>query len=392
MRTVAILLLFAATLAAQRPPVETAWDLIAKGRRSEAVGLLRQMIKTDPRYVEARLLLGSILMEDGDRSGAIEQLSEAVRLQPKSAEAHNALGEAYTAFGDPKSARPEFEKALAVDPAFAQAHVDLGALLLDEGGGDAAAQHLDRAIQLLGHKPDAAYPLYLRAKIYSEHRDPKKAVSVLEKAVSIRPDFGEAWSDLGEARKATLDDAGALGAFERAAELSPQDAVAQTRLGSKLLEMGRAHDAIPHLEAAARLDSKNQSTLYTLERALLKDGQREQAAAVKQQLAELLYNKDKADQNLVAAIELNNRGAALEKSGDLTGAVEKYRAALALFPEHVGIRTNFAIALLKLGHWDEGISQMREALRREPGNAQLNAALEDALAQARAHGITVSKP
>ena len=48
---------------------------------------------------------------------------------------------------------------------------------------------------------------------------------------------------------------------------------------------------------------------------------------------------------------------------NLEGAVEKYRAALQLFPEHVGIRTNLAVALLKLGQWDEGLAQMREALR-----------------------------
>ena len=34
---------------------------------------------------------------------------------------------------------------------------------------------------------------------------------------------------------------------------------------------------------------------------------------------------------------------------------------------------------------------MREALRREPGNAKIQKALEDAVAQAKAHGIAVGK-
>ena len=88
---------------------------------------------------------------------------------------------------------------------------------------------------------------------------------------------------------------------------------------------------------------------------------------------------------------MNNRGAELEKAGDVRGALEKYRAALELLPDHVGIRVNLAVALLKLGNWEEGISQMREALRREPGNAKLQKALEDALAQAKAHGIVLPK-
>jgi predicted Zn-dependent protease len=88
---------------------------------------------------------------------------------------------------------------------------------------------------------------------------------------------------------------------------------------------------------------------------------------------------------------MNNKGSALEKAGDVRGALEKYRAALDLYPDHVGIRTNLAIALLKLGQWDQGLSQLREALRRDPGNAKLQAALADALAQAKAHGLVTEK-
>ena len=263
---------------------------------------------------------------------------------------------------------------------------------MEAGEAGPALEHLDRAIQLSGKKPDAAYPHYLRAKVYSQRRDSVKAAADLEQAVALQPDFAEAWSDLGETRRAALDDAGALTAFERAVQLSPDDPVAQTRLGSQFLELDRPHEAIPHLREAARLDPKNQSTLNALQLALRKDGQTGEANSVRQRLAELMRERDKADQNLVASIELNNRGAALEKEGDLRGAAEKYRAALALNPEHVGIRVNLAVALLKLGQWEQGIAQMREALRREPGKPEIQKALDDAIAQARAHGIVVPKP
>jgi thioredoxin-like negative regulator of GroEL len=64
-----------------------------------------------------------------------------------------------------------------------------------------------------------------------------------------------------------------------------------------------------------------------------------------------------------------------------------------LNPDHVGIRTNLAVALLKTGRWDEGLSEMREALRRDPGNTVLQKALEDALAQkTRARGTMQPNP
>ena len=86
--------------------MDTAWKLIAGGQRPQAMVLLRDLVKKDPRNVDARLLLGSLLMEDGDRPESIAQLSEAVRLRPQSADAQNALGEAYAASAIPNRRSP----------------------------------------------------------------------------------------------------------------------------------------------------------------------------------------------------------------------------------------------------------------------------------------------
>ena len=377
-------LVCAASLLGQPKPVDAAWALLAKGRRPEAIRLLNDIIKNNPRDADARLLLGSVLQEEGDRDGSIAQLSEAVRLRPRSAEAENALGEAFNAFGDAKAARDPFEKAVALSPRFAQAHVNLASVLLQAGELDRAAQSLDRAIELMGHTRDAADPHYLRAKVATDQGDVRAAAEHLAQAVALRPDFAQAWSDLGDARKTLLDGAGALAAFERAVALAPGDSVAQTRLGSQYLAQGKTDLAVAHLQEAVRLDPANQSTLYLLQRALRAGGRGDEAAQTREKLAELLRDKDKDDQNLVAGLELNKQGAEMEKAGNLSGALEKYRAARKLLPDHNGIRVNLAIALLRLGQWKEGLAELREAVRREPDNAVLKAALDDALAQAPA--------
>jgi predicted Zn-dependent protease len=100
------------------------------------------------------------------------------------------------------------------------------------------------------------------------------------------------------------------------------------------------------------------------------------------ELAKLLREKDKENQNHLNAIRLNNEGAAAEKSGDLRAALEKYREASQLYPDHVGIRVNYAIALLRLGQWTSGLDELHEALSRDPENPDIKKALKDALAQA----------
>lgn len=375
------LIVFCAAVFAQQP-LDRAWQLAASGHRQEAVQVLRGLIEKNPDNGEARLLLGSLLMEAGEKAESIEQLSKAVSLRPKSADAQNALGEAYNKFGDSASAREAFKRAVRLKPDFGIAQLNLAQALIAAGESDGAIGHLDQAIRLLGRTDDAADAHYLRAKIYSAHNDSKQAAAELQQAVAIRPKFAEAWSDLGQARRALVDDAGAIAAFEKAVAANPEGAIAQYRLGAEYLRQNKPHAAIEHLEAAYRLNPTDQSTLNALQMALRQDGRPEEATKVKAQLAELLRQKDTQNQNHLNAIRLNNEGATAEKSGDLRAALEKYQEASQLYPEHAGIRVNYAVALLRLGQWTEGLNQLHEALLRDPENQQIKAALKDALSQA----------
>ena len=85
-----------------------------------------KLVGTDPENADARLLCGSLLMEQGDKAESIEQLSAAVRLRPRSEEAQNALGEAYSKFGERAAARTAFEKAVALKPDYGIAQSNLG--------------------------------------------------------------------------------------------------------------------------------------------------------------------------------------------------------------------------------------------------------------------------
>jgi tetratricopeptide (TPR) repeat protein len=381
MRRIFFVLACTFVLAGQQT-LDRAWQLAAAGQRREAIDVLHQLINGDPKNADARLLLGSLLMEEGQRTESIDQLTAAVRLRPQSVEAENALGEAYNKFGDSANARAAFQKAVALKPDYAIAQLNLGQVLLAGGKPDVAAEHLDRAIQLLGRSDEAADARYLRAKAYSARGETQKAAAQLEQAVAIRPNFAEAWSDLGQARRTLLDGGGALTAFERAVRSNPEDSVAQYRLGAEYLRQDKPHAAVEHLQKAYQLNAADQSTLNSLQMALRQDGRTEEAAQIKQKLAELLRQKDTENQNHLNAVKLNNEGAGLEKSGDLRGALAKYREALRLYPEHVGIRVNYAVALLRLGQWTEGLDELHEALLRDPSNAQIKTALHDALAQA----------
>ncbi len=369
-------------LAAQGSPLERAWSLAASGQRAAAIELLRQVVTATPNQAEAHLLLGSLLMEEGDRQRSIDELTAGVKLRPRDAEAQNALGEACSKFGKKVAARTAFQKAVDLKPDYGIAQLNLGATLLEAGDMESAAKHLDRAVVLLGTSDDAADALYARAKIHTQRNQTEQAGKLLERAVRVRPNFAEAWSDLGMARKLLLDDMGCLSALEHAVSLNAHDAVAQYRLGAEYLAHDKPLEAIPHLQIAREASPADQSILNALQSALRKTGDEEGARRIRQQLADMLRERDETNQNKLTAVQLNNEGAALEKSGDFAQAIDKYREAERLDPAHAGIQINLAVALLRTGQWTEGLDRLHTAWLHDPENQQLKTALKDALAQA----------
>jgi len=381
----AVVLLGWGSLAFGQPDLQTARELVSKGLFEKAVSILRQMTAADPNRADARTLLGTTLALQGIRGEAIEQMAEAVRLRPSSAEIHNAYGMVLSRFIEVKAARQEFERALELDPSLAEAHVNLSLILAQASDFSEAGEHLDHAIRLQGDSTNAAYTHYLRAKVWGAQNQIDKTIMELQKAIQLRADYEEAWSDLGGMRRLIRDSAGAIRALQRAVALKPEDALAQYRLGQLYLQNGDLLHAINHLKRALAQTPNDRGTLFSLMLALRRSGQVEEAKAVEKRLAIFDQQNNRASKVGLVASGLNSEGIQLEKLGDVRGALAKYRAALDLDPTGYGFRLNYALALCRLGRWRDGVVELREVLRVDPDNADAAKALYVAVDQTRQH-------
>jgi tetratricopeptide (TPR) repeat protein len=67
----------------------------------------------------------------------------------------------------------------------------------------------------------------------------------------------------------------------------------------------------------------------------------------------------------------------LQQAGDLLGAIDAYKAALAILPDRAEALSNLGAAYVRLGQYDDGIKQYEASLRAEPTSnaARLNLAL-----------------
>ena len=378
---------WAESLRAEQAPLERAEALLSKGATAEAVVMLRQIVTDDPRNVDAHVLLGTALALIGERGESINQMASAAQLRPDSASVHNQYGMVLSRFLETKAARHEFEKALELDPALAGAHINLSLILAQAGELSAAGDHLDSAIKLQGDVPAAAQTHYLRAKIWGAQNQIDKSIDELKKSIQLRPEYAEAWSDLGGMRRLALDSDGAVEALEKAVALNPHDSTAQYRLGQLYLQDGETLKAVDHLKIALRGDPSDVASLYSLDRALRKAGRLEEAKPIEKQLAQLRAKTDHASTVAFAASRLNDEGIGLEKSGDLRAALAKYRAALDLDPTGTGFQLNYALALCRLGRWEDGTAELHEVLRLDPDNQMAAKALYMAIDQGKTrHG------
>lgn len=96
--------------------LEEARALQREGRIHLSMDLLRAMVESDPRNVEARVELGTLLDRTGAHAAAVEHLEAAHRAVPDSVQILSALGAALTSLGRFDEAERELKRAQRLAP------------------------------------------------------------------------------------------------------------------------------------------------------------------------------------------------------------------------------------------------------------------------------------
>ena len=108
----------------------------------------QRFAQSDPRaHARYHIELGKELLSHGFTADAEAEFRHAAAVDPSSAAAPTALAEDYDARGDLAEARAEAEAALRIRES-AEAYLILARLDLKENKTEAAAQNINRALQL----------------------------------------------------------------------------------------------------------------------------------------------------------------------------------------------------------------------------------------------------
>ncbi|HEX9779600.1 MAG TPA: tetratricopeptide repeat protein [bacterium] len=339
---------------ADRYVLSTLADLyVLHGNLPRAVELYEQLAREFGRSSQLHFNLGVLRGRMGQFPEAMDELSRALEISPDSMEIHVALGLTFELGGRPLEAARHYEAAIAQDPANARLYQHAARAHLSAGEPEEAKALYQELLKLMPHDLDVMMGL---VRLWLMEENYAEAERFLAERMP-ESEFGAALSiALGIVRREAGQPEKALEAFERAAELEPENAQAhfylatqQDRMGSRdraraslrnVIALNPDHpDALNYLgyldaedgvnlqeaksmiERALKLDPDNGAYVDSLGWVYYQLGDIEQALALLRRAAELM----ESDPTIV-----DHLGDAYYRNGDVEAARTQWRRALEL--------------------------------------------------------------
>ena len=225
---------------------------------SQAADALQQAAALGAHAPTVRYWLGrakAIAGDPGDAQRLLESIVTAKTLDPDlpAAPLYRALGLALRRAGQLERAAEAFQSALQYDGETAFTYLELGNTFAEKGNALDAATAYRRA---LAAQPDLAEAHYHLAAALEAMGEFAEAAQGLQRGLAIRPDAAGWHYRLAKMHQAEAADgdsqplAAALGHFQRAAELEPDNAVFAADLARALARDGDLHAAAEQFRRA----------------------------------------------------------------------------------------------------------------------------------------------
>ena len=207
----------------------------------------------------------------------------------------------------------------------------------------------------------AAGAWFLVGYLHSMEGEEERALFAYDKAIGLKSDFTEVYTNRGIAKNALGKYEEAIADHDIAINLKPNFVEAYINRGAAKSDLGKYKKAIADFDIAIQL-KPDLAEAYTNRGAAKNALGRHKEAIANHDVAIRLRP------NLAEAYA--NRGAAKDALGKHEEAIIDYNKAIHLRPDLAEVYSNRGIAKANLGMYNLAISDYNAALRQEPGSAE----------------------
>jgi tetratricopeptide (TPR) repeat protein len=364
---------------------------VKTGRIADAVKEAQDIIKHDPKNLEAHKLLGRIYLRSlGDMPGgsgsdnilklAIDQYETITKLDPDSVDDHLLLGRLYRLNNDLQKGEGELKTAIKLDPSSEEAVTTLAMLYTDEG--DTA-----HALQVLSSIPDSSRSAKLYAALgaaYEQRKDYRSAIDAFRHAIVLDRDNLDAIRGLAEnlLNDGQLD--ASLEQYKVIADSNPEDAQTYVRMSEIYRRQGKYDLALENLKRADTLVPDTMDVPYSMAAVYQAQGRYDEAIKI---LQDLLKRTEKSETGSSQA-DRNNRAIFIERLGMVYREQENYAAAVDIFRKMLPLGEENARqgyqeiidTYREAKQWPQATAVAKEAVQKLPDDRDLRMVLDAQLA------------
>jgi len=395
--------------------VEKAKRYQKDNRTSSAIIELKNALQKDPKYGEARLMLGQLYLTSGDPLSAVKELERALDSGVDKTKVLEPLLKAKTQLGRYQEVLGELQQAEPLTPE----------LFVIEGNAYLAADDTAKARRsfesALKEVPDLGGAVLGLATLAWKNSDLVEARELFEKAAAESPESREVWLKKGEFELSENRGAAAQASFERASTLPGPTIVPDTGIARALLISGdrvgaekvidkilKQYPSYPmgnYLKALVRYQDDDIDATETALRNVLKSApnhlpsvylmgvvkyRQKQYAQAENNIARFLarFPENLSARKLLAAMQLQEKrpeaaletlepyavaindaqglallGAVYMQNGRLAEATESLQKAAELDPDVGEIRTQLALSLLASGDSSGAVTELKGAVK-----------------------------
>ena len=220
---------------------------------------------------------------------------------------------------------------------------------------------IDAYKKTISLKPDYAEAYSNMGVAYRNMGKPDEAIDAYKKAISIYPDYAEAYNNLGNVLQNTGQLDKAIAAYKKVSFFKPNDANVHYNLAAAFKDQGNLEEAIKAYNKTLKIKPDHAEAYNNLGIVLKDQGKLDEAIDAHKQSILLKPLDAKAYFNL---------GNVLREQLELDEAIEYYSKSISIKPDYADAYNNIGTVYHKSGRLEEAETNLRQAIFYKPEFAE----------------------